>query len=275
MRTDTTNTATPTTVSQRLRGRVCRGTGIASVALATMALAACGTGQTDDAGSEGSAESTQGADADLSPVLFLGDSVAAGQAVALRQGLAESSAEFIDATSTGGGNLVGPNAEEQWKDLPETLEQAEGGVVLYQLTSYDWGTSDEQRAAYERLAETTADLDADLLLVSMPPIEPDEFYEPHMEELATADDAARQVADDLADVDYLDASEVWGDEYARERDGVIDRSDDGIHTCPQGAARFTSWILEQLADRYDGLSPADPDSWANTGWADSERFHGC
>lgn len=240
-----------------------------------MALAACGTGQTDDAGSEGSAESTQGADADLSPVLFLGDSVAAGQAVALRQGLAESSAEFIDATSTGGGNLVGPNAEEQWKDLPETLEQAEGGVVLYQLTSYDWGTSDEQRAAYERLAETTADLDADLLLVSMPPIEPDEFYEPHMEELATADDAARQVADDLADVDYLDASEVWGDEYARERDGVIDRSDDGIHTCPQGAARFTSWILEQLADRYDGLSPADPDSWANTGWADSERFHGC
>ncbi|MUL43204.1 SGNH/GDSL hydrolase family protein [Streptomonospora sp. PA3] len=211
----------------------------------------------------------------MSPVLFLGDSVAAGQAVALQQGLAESGVTFIDATSTGGGNLVGPNAEAQWKALPETLERAEGGVVLYQLTTYDWGAPGEQRAAYERLAETAASLDADVLLVSMPPIRPDEFYEPHMDELANADDAARQVAEDLDGVDYLDASEVWGDEYARERGGAIDRSDDGIHTCPQGAARFTDWILEQLADRYDGFTPADPDTWANTGWSDSELFHGC
>jgi hypothetical protein len=249
-----------------------------------MSLAACGVadeavsevrGGSTQSGNEGWTESAEAAEAGLSPVLLLGDSVAAGQAVALRQGLAESGVKFIDATSTGGGNLVGPNAAEQWSDLPETLEQAEGGVVVYQVTTYDWGTPEEQRAAYARLAETTAELDADLLLVSMPPLEPDEFYEPHMEELASADEAARQVAEDTDHVDHLDASEVWGDEYARERGGVIDRSSDGIHTCPAGAARFTSWVLEQLADRYDGWVPADADAWANTGWSDSEQFVGC
>lgn len=208
-------------------------------------------------------------------MLFLGDSVAAGQAVALRQAAAESGVTFIDATSTGGGNIVGPNAAEQWKTLPEELEPAEGGVVIYQITTYDWGTPDEQRDAYERLEETTAKRDAELILVSMPPMKPDEFYEPHIDELAEADETARAIARDRDNVEYLDASAVWGDEYARKHDGEIDRSDDGIHTCPQGAARFTDWILERLAESHTGFTPADPETWANTGWADSERFQGC
>ncbi|WP_205529191.1 SGNH/GDSL hydrolase family protein [Microbacterium halotolerans] len=272
MHTNTTRTAATT---DRLRHRLRRSTGFASVTLAAVALTACGAAQPSTTDSGGWSESSQAADAGLSPVLFLGDSVAAGQAVALRQGLAESGVKFADGTSTGGGNLVGPNAEEQWEALTETIEQAEGGVIMYQITTYDWGTTEEQHAAYERLAETAADLDADLLLVSMPPIRPDEFYESHMDELASADEAARRVASDLDGAEYLDASEVWGDEYARERDGATDRSDDGIHTCPQGAARFTSWTLEQLADRYEGIAPADADTWANTGWSDSELFRGC
>ncbi|WP_016699468.1 SGNH/GDSL hydrolase family protein [Actinoalloteichus spitiensis] len=236
---------------------------------------ACGASPGDDPGGRGWTGSHQAAEVGVSPVLFLGDSVAAGQAVALRHGLAESGVAFIDATSTGGGNVVGPNAEEQWERLGTDLAEAAGGVVIYQITTYDWGTPDEQRAAYQRLAERTADLDADLLLVSMPPIRPDEFYEPHVDELATAGEAARQVADDHDDVEYLDASGVWGEEYARERDGRIDRSEDGVHTCPQGAARFTNWALARLADLYDGFTPAEPDTWANTGWADSDVFHGC
>ncbi|WP_205857746.1 SGNH/GDSL hydrolase family protein [Phytoactinopolyspora endophytica] len=275
MRTNKTHDTTPAAAHGNLRYRLGRPTGIASVALAAVALTACGTNEADDTGSEGWTESSQADEAGLSPVLFLGDSVAAGQAVALQQGLAESGVRFIDATSTGGGNIVGPNAEEQWNALPEELGRAGGGVVIYQVTTYDWGTPEEQRAAYERLAETTRELDADLLIASMPPIQPDEFYEPHMDELATAHEAAQQIANNLDGVEYLDAAEVWGNEYAREHDGTIDRSEDGIHTCPQGAARFTSWTLEQLADHYPGFTPAEPDAWANNGWAGSDRFHGC
>ena len=55
----------------------------------------------------------------------------------------------------------------------------------------------------------------------------------------------------------LDAAEVWGSTYRRTRDGKPDRSADGIHTCPQGAARFTSWLLAELADSFPGFIPAD------------------
>jgi hypothetical protein len=211
----------------------------------------------------------------VSPLLFLGDSVAAGQAVALRQALAASGVELIDATSTGGGNLVGPNAEAQQGRLPTTLAKAEGGVVAYQLTTFDWGTEDEQRAAYDSLAQLTSAVDAELLLISMPPIESDDFYAPHMHELAHAADAARATAERLDNVEFLDASAVWGDEYARDRDGKVDRSEDGVHTCPQGAARFASWLLEQLAALHPGFTPADSEDWANTGWSGDPIFHGC
>ncbi|NEE00407.1 SGNH/GDSL hydrolase family protein [Phytoactinopolyspora halotolerans] len=208
-------------------------------------------------------------------MLLLGDSVAAGQALPLGQALAESGGYFIDETSTGGGNVLGPNAEAQWEDLPERLEAAADGVVVYQLTSYDWGTPDEQHDAYEALAEVTSEVNADLILVSMPPIEPDEFYADHMDELATAAEAAQNVAGEDEAVEFLDATAVWGATYSREHDGDIDRSDDGIHTCPQGAARFTSWLLDELSELYPGFQPADPDQWANTGWSSDETFTGC
>lgn len=274
MRTNTAHAGGSTASSTTLH-RPGRSAAVATTALLTLALTGCGAEHPAGTSNEGWTESSQAADAGASPVLLLGDSVAAGEAVALRQGLAESGVTFVDATSIGGGNLVGPNAEAQWKALPQTLERAENGVVIYQITTFDWGTPEEQRAAYERLADATARVGADLLLASMPPIRPDDFYEPHVTELATAADAARRVADDHDGVGYLDTAQVWGDTYAREHDGAIDRSDDGVHVCPQGAARFTSWLLGQLAARYAGFTPAPPASWANSGWADSDLFVGC
>ncbi len=208
-------------------------------------------------------------------MLFLGDSVGAQQAVALRQAMAESGADFVDGTSTGGGNLVGPNADAAWEDLPQRMQEAGGGVVVYQLTSYDWGTPEEQEEAYSDLAEAVSDVDAELLLVSMPPIEPDDFYEDHMDELASAHEIARSVAEGHEVVEYLDASAVWGEKYSREREGEVDRSEDGIHVCPQGAARFTSWLMEELTGLYPDFKLADVEDWANNGWAEDDVFFGC
>jgi hypothetical protein len=249
----------------------------AGLAASALVLSACGTltGDSGEGGQKGWTESQPGSESGVSPMLFLGDSVGAQQAVAVRQAMAESGAYFVDGTSTGGGNLVGPNSNAAWEDLPQRMQDIEGGVVVYQLTSYDWGVPEEQGEAYNDLAEAASEVDAELLLVSMPPIEPDEFYEDHMDELASAHDVARSVAEGHEAVEYLDASAVWGEEYSREHAGEVDRSEDGIHVCPQGAARFASWLMEELAGLYPDFKPADVEGWANSGWAGDEAFFGC
>lgn len=213
---------------------------------------------------------------ELSPVLLLGDSVAAGQALPLGEAFAASGVRFQSLASDGGGNVVGPFSEEQWETLPGEIAAAEPAVVVYQITTYDWGSEQEQRAGYERLLSTVDDAGAELVMVTMPPIEPDDFYRPHLPDLERTADVAGAVADASGGrAVLLDASEVWGDAYQRTRDGSADRSTDGIHTCPQGAARFTHWLLGELAERHPGFTPAPGEDWANTGWAGDERFAGC
>ena len=73
----------------------------------------------------------------------------------------------------------------------------------------------------------------------------------------------------------LDAKAVWGSTYQQVRDGKADRSADGVHTCPQGAARFANWLLGQLAKLFPGFTPAAEQSWANTGWSADDHFRGC
>lgn len=197
-------------------------------------------------------------------------------ALALDAAFEASGVEFESLASEGGGNVVGPFSGERWETLPEEVDAAEPGLVIYQITGYDWGSEEEQREGYEKLVDTVTEVDAALLFVTMPPIEPDEFYEPHMEDLGRAPEVARSVAagsDGRAEV--LEAGEVWGDDYQASRDGEPDRNPDGIHLCPQGAARLTHWMLDQLETRFPGLTPAAPEEWADTGWSSDDRFGAC
>jgi len=117
---------------------------------------------------------------------------------------------------------------------------------------------------------------ATLVLVSGPPIRPDDFYRPHLAELRAAPEVAREVARrSRGRVMALDASAVWGPEYRRTRAGAVDRSTDGVHACPQGAARFATWLLDELARRFPGFAPPAPEAWANAGWSADARFKGC
>ena len=205
-------------------------------------------------------------------VIWLGDSVAAGQALPLREALAAAGVEFQSMASDGGGTVVGPVSQELWRTLPDHLATARPSTVIYQITTYDWGSEQEQQAAYRRLATTVTDAGARLIFVTMPPIKPDDFYRPHMDDLHRAADAARTVG---AGTVVLGADEVWGSTYQQIRNGKADRSSDGIHTCPQGAARFTSWLLTELTKLYPGFSPPAAATWANTGWSGDKRFIGC
>jgi hypothetical protein len=212
----------------------------------------------------------------LSKVLFLGDSVAVGEALPLAAAIKASGAEFQSSAAEGGGNVVGPFSDKNWKKLPEQITSAKPTVVVYQLTTYDWGSRQEQQAAYDKLLSTVTETGAKLVFVTAPPIKPDDFYEPHMADLDRAPDVARAVAAKSSGrASLLDAGAVWGHTYQQVKDGKADRSADGIHTCPQGAARFTHWLLAELAKLFPGFTPAAPRSWANTGWSANAHFKGC
>lgn len=199
-------------------------------------------------------------------VLFAGDSIAAGLSAPLTEAFAASGVRFRSIASEGGGNVVGPNAESTWATLPDAIAETAPAVVVYQITTYDWGTAQEQQDAYTRLAQTVTEAGATLVVVTMPPIRPDDFYAPHLADLARTADVAGAVPG----VHLRDAGEVWGAEF--QPDG---RSSDGIHACPQGAARYTTWLLRELATLWPGFTPAAPETWANTGWSADKRFIGC
>jgi hypothetical protein len=210
----------------------------------------------------------------MSTVLFLGDSVAAGEALPLAAAFQAGDTEFRSIASDGGGNVVGPFADKNWQELPRQIASAKPAVVVYQITTYDWGSEQEQRAAYEKLRTTVTRAGAKMVFVTMPPIRPDDFYQPHMADLERTPDVAKAVAAD-GKATVLDAEAVWGGTYQQTRDGKPDRSADGIHTCPQGAARFTSWLLDELAELFPGFTPAPAKEWANTGWSADKHFVGC
>jgi hypothetical protein len=212
----------------------------------------------------------------LSKVLFLGDSIAAGEALPMTAAFKASDVEFQSDASDGGGNVVGPFSDKNWKKLPAQITSADPTVVIYQLTTYDWGSRQEQQAAYDKLLSTVSGAGAKLVFVTAPPIRPDDFYKPHMADLKRAPGVARAVASaSSGKAGFLDAGAVWGGTYQRVRDGKADRSADGIHTCPQGAARFTNWLLTELAKLFPGFTPASAQTWANTGWSADRHFKGC
>ncbi|AOS61932.1 SGNH/GDSL hydrolase family protein [Actinoalloteichus hymeniacidonis] len=216
------------------------------------------------------------AEADPFTVLLIGDSIAEGAALPLTEAFAQAGARFQSLAAVGGGNVVGPFAEENWAELPTEIAEADADVVLYQLTTYDWGTREEQEAGYERLSTTVTEADAELIFVTAPPIRPDDFYEPHMADLERAPEAARAVAQrSEGRAIVLDAQEVWGAEYSEVREGKPDRNPDGIHLCPQGAARHAQWLLTELADRYPTFAPPPAEEWANSGWSGDDHFGAC
>ncbi|MGW5052538.1 acyltransferase family protein [Actinokineospora sp. NPDC004072] len=232
--------------------------------------------QTVDPGALGSPGTVSTSGPRMSKVLFMGDSIAAGQALPLAAAMKAAGVGFTSIAADGGGGVVGPLAETTWQTLPATLETVRPDVVIYQVTTYDWGTEAEQRIGYQRLADAATGIGATVVFVTMPPIVPDEFYSPHMPDLGRTASVAQKIAEESAGrVIVLDSAEVWGPGFQRERDGKADRSSDGIHTCPHGAARFTTWLMTQLTARFSGVAQADPATWANTGWAADDRFKGC
>ncbi|MFD3513879.1 SGNH/GDSL hydrolase family protein [Streptomyces sp. NPDC058657] len=199
----------------------------------------------------------------------MGDSIAEAEAPALGAALRASGGEFMSLAATASGNVTGKDAGETWRMLPGKLKSVRPEVFAYQITAFDWGPREQQRAAYERLAKAVADVGGELVIVSTPPIKHNEIQKPHAVELKTAPDAAREVArNHPGKVHFVDSSQVWG----TDPDGAMaQRSRDGIHNCQQAAATFAQWFGKQLGERY-GFALAPAEQWATGSWTGDSSY---
>lgn len=246
---------------------------LAALALVTVsagaALAGCG------GSGGGTAADSSGQQKTGKKVLWIGDSIAGAEAPPLEAALRASGQRFKDASSDGGGTVVegdkmtGPMAQSTWRDLKKNLASFRPDVIAYQLTSYDWGTPAQQRAAYEKLAKTARDAGAELDLVSAPPFKIDDFYQKYEGAIKSAPKVAKQVADASGGkVRFVDTTPLWGTERAGPK---AKRSKDGIHSCQQGSAAFAKWFTERLGEQ-DGFTPAAPEKWAQGSWTGNKRY---
>ncbi|MEX2973503.1 SGNH/GDSL hydrolase family protein [Streptomyces sp. C184] len=251
---------------------------LAAVALVAVSAGAALAGCNGDAG-DGTSSSAQQQKAGRK-VLWMGDSIAGAEAPPLEAALKASGQRFKDASSDGGGTVVegdkmaGPIARTTWKDLKKNLASFHPDVIAYQITTYDWGTPAQQRAAYEKLAKTARDAGAELDIVSAPPFKIDDFYKKYEGAIKSAPKAAKEVADKSGGkVHFLDTTPLWGTDPAGKQ---AKRSNDGIHSCQQGSAAFAKWFTAQLG-KQDGFTPAGPEKWANGAWTGDKRFakNGC
>ncbi|MFJ5034535.1 SGNH/GDSL hydrolase family protein [Streptomyces sp. NPDC088560] len=237
-----------------------------------LALAGCGEKGTETGG-EGNSNATTSTG---TKVLWLGDSIAGAEAPALGAALKASGVEFKDSSSDGGGTIVDSGekitqmiSDDTWKQLGKDIKSFGPTVIAYQVTTYDWGSQNQQRAAYEKAVDTAKDAGAKVVFVSPPPIKIDGFYRPHEAQMRTAPKAAAEVAGKSGGTAaFFDASQLWGTAASAEK---AQRAADGIHNCQQGAAAFAKWFTDKLG-KQESFTPASVDSWARESWTGDERY---
>ncbi|MET3985745.1 SGNH/GDSL hydrolase family protein [Streptomyces sp. PvR034] len=259
----------------------------AAALLGALALTACGngSGRTDDAtagadtarqdppASAPATDTGTGTGTLKKPakLLWMGDSIAVGEALPVTAALKSSGIAVTSMASDGGGGVLGPAelSGSTWKTLADQLKSLRPDTVAYQITTYDWGSPQEQRQGYEKLIATVEAAGAHLVLVTAPPFDTSGFYADHKGDIASAPAAAKAaVAAHPTDASFLDASALWGTDATAPR---AQRSSDKTHSCQQGTARFAQWFSTELG-KLAGFSPAAPEGWANGAWTTSDVF---
>ena len=210
----------------------------------------------------------------ITSVMWTGDSVSFDLAPAVTASLTAAGLDVDVFGSYYGFRLV---ADQDHYDLariiPERAAEVRPEVVLMQVSFWDGPTDDDTyRAALEQLARELDFLGASLVVVAAPPTARDDLGGGTTRLFGLASDlAARSATDNL---DVLDPAPMWGPVFVRDvdGDGVPERKPDTIHVCGSGAAYFGAWLAPALAERYDGVEPGHPFSWAAGPWTTDQRY---
>ncbi len=206
----------------------------------------------------------------ISGVVWAGDSVAFDQAPAVDAALTAAGLAVDTDAAFPALRLTGLGELSMIERILARVTATGADLVVVQLTGWD-READPARITdvLTILDQALADLGAQLLLVTPPSTGITEYDAGLTRVVSMAATSASALG-----VTVLDAAEVWGPigDVDLDDDGVPERKVDNVHVCPSGAARFASWLTAQLADRFDGIIPAPPASWAAGPWTSDPRF---
>ncbi len=211
----------------------------------------------------------------IDSVAWFGDSIAHDAAAGLEPALEAAGISF-DNYSFAGQSLTDNllvDDEESWlhERIPEALGGRDEDLVVWQLSMWDYGAPvDVKLATMTWFVELALAHHDAVLFISAPPVE-DPASEVGRDEL---EQSAQTVAARYPGrVGFIDSSVLWGDSYVRlDESGQPLRKSDGIHVCPLGVARYAAWLTQELASRFNGVTPADPSEWATGSWWDDSRY---
>ena len=207
----------------------------------------------------------------ITSVLWIGDSVAADIAPPVVAALVAAGVTITDA-SFDGARLVPTANVDTHAILDDLLAEHPSDLVVVQLSYWDSvHPRDVLTAELGRVEKAVRTTGADLMFVTPPPVRGDLETQGLRDQIAVAFELGVREPEHVS---LIDTTEVWGPELSIDidGDGAPDRKSDGVHVCPQGAARFATWFVNRVGDRYPGLITATPDAWIAGPWITSARF---
>jgi len=208
--------------------------------------------------------------ATIGSVAWQGDSVAFDSAPGVIASLSASGPSVVAQTFLGVG-LVDHDNIHPMALFVDPLLAAPPDLVVFMLSGWD-GVFDEatQRAAFNTYADAWRDLGTTLVVVEPPPVDPTRHENNTDTMLAIARSRAAEFPDEVV---VLNADELWG-EFATDidGDGQPERKPDGVHVCPTGSALLGFWLSTELAERFNGITAAEPSGWVSGDWVNDPRY---
>ena len=202
-------------------------------------------------------------------VLMTGDSLAFDEWPAVASAMFAGKIAIASYVSPGAGLLDTRYASS--KEIDRAVLDFHPDLVLYQGSLWDFGTPDQQRAAYERFADVVIGQGARLALITIPPLRADQ----DRDGLQTLTGVMNEVAaQHPGQVIVLDSNGAWGPVFTQDVNGdkVPERKPDGAHVCPSGAAMYAVWLTGELQKNFTGFVPAPPQEWATGEWVGDPRY---
>lgn len=202
-------------------------------------------------------------------VLMMGDSLAFDEWPAVAAAMYAGKIAIASYVSPGAGLLDTKYNSTEFID--KAVVDFQPDLVLYQGSLWDFGTPDEQRAAFQRFADVVLAQGARLALITIPPLRADQ----HNDQLTTLTGVMNEVAEQHpGQVMVLNSDGAWGPVFTQDVNGdkVPERKPDGAHVCPSGAAMYAVWLQSELQQRFADFIPAPPAEWATGEWVDDPRY---
>ena len=202
-------------------------------------------------------------------ILMAGDSMAFDEWPAVAAALYSGRIAISGYVSPGAGLL--DTKYPSTAEIDQAVVDNKPDLVLYQASLWDYGSRDQQEAAYGAFADFVLAHGARLAFITMPPLR-DDHRDPQLETLAVI---MREIADQHpSQVVVLNGNDIWGPVFTQDVNGdkVPERKPDGVHVCPSGAAMYAIWLMDQLQLRFADFVPTPPSQWATGDWIDDPRY---